>query len=256
MRKSLKYVYALVVYFFMYFPLLLTIVFSFNASRFATSWKGFTLVWYDKMLSNTMLVSSAWNSIILASTAATIASLLGTVTAIAMHRYHFKGKSVVSASLYILVMSPEIIMAISMTMMFLLLGIPLGFYTMLISHVTFCLPFVAITVMSRLAGFNKHIIEAASDLGAEESSILSKIILPMIFPAVLSGWLMSFTLSLDDVIISFFVSGGPTFEILPLRIYSMVKSGVKPDVNALCAVMFAVTSVIVWSSYFFMRRKK
>lgn len=256
MTKTLKTLFTTIVYFFMYFPIFVTIVFSFNSYRFATRWEHFTFAWYVKMLSNDSLMRSAWNSIILATSSATIAVVFGTITAIAMHRYHFKGKKMVSTSLYVLVMSPEIIMAISMTMMFLILGIPLGFYTMLISHVTFCLPFVAITVLSRLNGFNKHIIEAANDLGAEEADILGKIILPMLFPAIMAGWLMSFTLSLDDVIISFFVSGGASFEILPLKIFSMVKSGVKPDVNALCAVMFAITSLVVWGSYFMVRRKK
>ena len=146
-------------------------------------------------------------------------------------------------------------MAISLVMLFVILGIPLGFTTLLLSHTVFCFPFVTMTVLARLKGFNKHIVEAAADLGASEVNIVRYVLIPLLLPAILAGWLMSFTLSIDDVIISFFVNG-PSYEILPLKIYSMVRTGVKPDVNALCSVMFTLTFAVVMTSYYLVKDKK
>ncbi|MBJ3960193.1 ABC transporter permease subunit, partial [Salmonella enterica subsp. enterica serovar Typhimurium] len=151
-------------------------------------------------------------------------------------------------------MSPDIVMAISLLALFLVLGAQLGFFTLLIAHITFCLPFVVVTVYSRLNGFDVKMLEAAKDLGASEWVILKQIILPLAKPAVAAGWLLSFTLSLDDVIISSFVTG-PTYEILPLKIYSMVKVGISPEVNALATVMLIVSLVLVVISQLLAREK-
>ena len=151
-------------------------------------------------------------------------------------------------------MSPDIVMAISLLAIFLVIGFELGFFTLLISHITFCLPFVVVTVYSRLKGFDVKMLEAARDLGASEWVILKQIILPLAKPAVAAGWLLSFTLSLDDVIISSFVTG-PTYEILPLKIYSMVKVGISPEVNALATVMLIVSLALVVLSQLLAREK-
>ncbi|CAE6942869.1 Spermidine putrescine ABC transporter [Vibrio sp. B1REV9] len=151
-------------------------------------------------------------------------------------------------------MSPDIVMAISLLALFLVLGAQLGFFTLLIAHITFCLPFVVVTVYSRLNGFDVKMLEAAKDLGASEWVILKQIILPLAKPAVAAGWLLSFTLSLDDVIISSFVTG-PTYEILPLKIYSMVKVGISPEVNALATVMLIVSLTLVVISQLLAREK-
>jgi spermidine/putrescine transport system permease protein len=151
-------------------------------------------------------------------------------------------------------MSPDIVMAISLLALFLVLGAKLGFMTLLIAHITFCLPFVVVTVFSRLNGFDVKMLEAAKDLGASEWVILKKIILPLAKPAVAAGWLLSLTLSLDDVIISSFVTG-PTYEILPLKIYSMVKVGISPEVNALATVMLVVSLVLVVTSQLLAKEK-
>jgi spermidine/putrescine transport system permease protein len=156
--------------------------------------------------------------------------------------------------IYILILSPEIVMGISLLILFVLVGVKLGFFSLLIAHITFCLPFVVVTVLSRLSGFDRSIIEAAKDLGASGFYTFTHIILPSIAPAVVAGFLLSFTLSLDDVIISFFVSG-VEFEILPVKIFSMVRLGVKPEINALCAIMFVLTIVIVWISQFLLKEK-
>jgi spermidine/putrescine transport system permease protein len=154
----------------------------------------------------------------------------------------------------VVMMSPDIVMAISLLALFLVLGAQLGFFTLLIAHITFCLPFVVVTVYSRLNGFDVKMLEAAKDLGASEWVILKQIILPLAKPAVAAGWLLSFTLSLDDVIISSFVTG-PTYEILPLKIYSMVKVGISPEVNALATVMLIVSLILVVASQLLAREK-
>ena len=156
--------------------------------------------------------------------------------------------------LFVVMMSPDIVMAISLLALFLVLGAQLGFFTLLIAHITFCLPFVVVTVYSRLNGFDVKMLEAAKDLGAGEWVILKKIILPLAKPAVAAGWLLSFTLSLDDVIISSFVTG-PTYEILPLKIYSMVKVGISPEVNALATVMLVVSLLLVIASQLVAKEK-
>jgi len=154
--------------------------------------------------------------------------------------------------LFVVMMSPDIVMAISLLVLFMLLGISLGFWSLLFSHITFCLPFVVITVYSRLKGFDVRMLEAAKDLGASETTILRKIILPLAMPAVAAGWLLSFTLSMDDVVVSSFVTG-PTFEILPLKIYSMVKVGVSPEVNALATILMLLSLLLVAGSQWLLR---
>ncbi|MDF4534172.1 spermidine/putrescine ABC transporter permease PotC, partial [Vibrio parahaemolyticus] len=195
-----------------------------------------------------------WHSINVAVFSATAATLIGSLTAVALFRYQFKGKKVVSGMLFVVMMSPDIVMAISLLALFLVMGAKLGFFTLLIAHITFCLPFVVVTVYTRLNGFDVKMLEAAKDLGAGEWVILKKIILPLAKPAVAAGWLLSFTLSLDDVIISSFVTG-PTYEILPLKIYSMVKVGISPEVNALATVMLVVSLVLVVASQLLAREK-
>jgi spermidine/putrescine transport system permease protein len=200
-------------------------------------------------------MDAALNTLMVATLAATFASALGTLAALVLHRYRFPGRKVLHGSIFVLTVSPDIVMGIAMLMFFIAAKIELGFLTLLIAHITLCLPFVAVTVLARLAEFDENIIEAAKDLGATESRAFRHIILPMIMPAVAAGWLLSFTLSMDDVLISFFVTG-PTFEILPLKIYSMVRLGVKPDINALSAVMFTLTVVLVLAAHALTRTRR
>jgi spermidine/putrescine transport system permease protein len=155
---------------------------------------------------------------------------------------------------YVLAISPDIIMGISLLILFNLINLNLGFYSLLLAHITLNLPFVIIIVIARLKTFNKNLINAARDLGAGEWAIFTRIILPLILPSVISGWLLAFTLSLDDVVISFFVTG-PNFEVLPLTLFSMAHLGIKSEINALCTVIFAVTLVLIFTSHFIFRRK-
>jgi len=253
--KVLKRTYVTSVYLFLYLPLVILIIYSFNSSKYSTNWKGFTLKWYAKLFDNTMLLDAMGNSLIIAGISATVATCIGTLAAVVFYRYRFIGRKVLYSLIYVVMMSPDIVMGISLLMFFILLGMNIGFATLLLSHITFCLPFVVVTVYSRISGFDPRVIEASKDLGAGEFQTFRYIILPMIMPAVISGWLLSFTLSLDDVIVSFFVTG-PSFEILPLKIYSMVRLGVKPEINALSTVLFLFTLISVSISQLLIKERK
>ncbi|KGY11228.1 spermidine/putrescine ABC transporter permease [Vibrio tubiashii] len=254
MGRTVRFGFMTLVYAFLYLPIVVLIVNSFNANKFGMKWGGFTTKWYETLVNNDSLMQAAWHSINVAVFSATAATIIGSLTAVALFRYSFKGKSAVNGMLFVVMMSPDIVMAISLLALFLVLGAQLGFFTLLIAHITFCLPFVVVTVYSRLNGFDVKMLEAAKDLAASEWVILKQIILPLAKPAVAAGWLLSFTLSLDDVIISSFVTG-PTYEILPLKIYSMVKVGISPEVNALATVMLIVSLVLVIASQLLAREK-
>ncbi|MEZ9628947.1 spermidine/putrescine ABC transporter permease PotC [Vibrio breoganii] len=254
MGRTLRFSFMTLVYAFLYLPIIVLIANSFNASKFGMKWGGFTIKWYESLLNNDSLMQAAWHSLNIAVFSATAATIIGSLTAVALFRYQFKGKRAVNGMLFVVMMSPDIVMAISLLALFLVIGAQLGFFTLLIAHITFCLPFVVVTVYSRLNGFDVKMLEAAKDLGAGEWVILKQIILPLAMPAVAAGWLLSFTLSLDDVIISSFVTG-PAYEILPLKIYSMVKVGISPEVNALATVMLIVSLILVIISQLLAREK-
>lgn len=253
MPKISKIIYAFLIYTFFYTPIVILTFYSFNNSAFSLLWHGFTWQWYVQLWNDSDLQLVTIHSLIVGVLAASIATLLGTIAAVSLYRYQFYGKKLLHSLIFILIVSPDIVMGISLLILFSALKVTLGFWTLLLSHITFCLPFVAVTVYSRLTGFDKNIFEAARDLGAKEFTIFSKIIVPLLWPAIIAGWLLSFTLSLDDVIISFFVTG-PDFNILPLQIYSMVRLGVKPEINALCTVLFTLTLFIVCVSQLMLRR--
>ena len=247
MRTGLKRIYVFLVYAFFYVPLLVVFLYSFNHNKYTTNWGGFSLRWYETLANNTAILDAALNSLLVAVSAASLATLLGTLTAVSVKRYRFPGKRAIYVGVVMLTVAPDIVMGISLLIMFIALKMNLGFVTLLLAHTTLCAPFVAVTVLSRLAEFDEHLIEAARDLGASETRAFLHVLLPMAAPAIAAGWLLSFTLSMDDVLISTFTTG-PSFEVLPVKIYSMVKLGVKPDVNALSAIMFAATLIIVLSA--------
>lgn len=255
MNKLLKISYLAAIFLFLYFPIAILIIFSFNDSPFSLIWHGFSLNWYHELFHDVSLLSVSMNSLLVAVLAASSATLLGTLSAICLYRYRFHGKKLLHLLLFFLVVSPDIVMGISLLIFFTAIHVNLGFWTLLISHTTFCIPFVAINIYTRITDLDKNIFEAARDLGAKETIIIAKIIVPLLLPAIITGWLLSFTLSLDDVIISFFVTG-PEFPILPLRIYSLVRLGVKPELNALCSTMFAITLLFVLISQLLTRKSK
>lgn len=240
-RSWLHGAYLGTIYLFLYCPLFILVVYSFNNTHYSLLWQGFTWNWYQELFDDASLWLATWHSFFLGITAASIATLIGMITAVSLYRYQFIGKKMLNSLIFILILSPEIVTGASLLILFaLILQLPLGFWTLLFSHIAFCIPFVIVTVFSRLVSFDKNIFEAAKDLGATDWQILKRIIVPLLWPALVAAWLLSFTLSLDDVIISYFVAG-PEFEILPLKIYSMVRSGIKPEINALCTVLFGTT---------------
>ena len=244
MSRLLRNIFMFVVYAYLYIPIIILVTNSFNEDRYGLSWKGFSWNWYERLFNNDTLIQAAFHSVTIAFFAATLATIVGGLTAIALYRYRFRGKQAVSGMLFIVMMSPDIVMAVSLLALFMVVGISLGFWSLLLAHVTFCLPFVTVTIFSRLIGLDARMLEAAKDSGASEVPILRKIILPLALPAVVSGWLLSFTISLDDVVVSSFVSG-VSYEILPLRIFSLVKTGVTPEVNALATIMIVLSLGLV-----------
>lgn len=236
--------YTFLVYAFFYVPLLVMFLYSFNDNKYTTRWGGFTFKWYETLFNNNAILDAAFNSLLVAVCASTLATLLGLLAAVSVKRYRFAGRRALYVGILLLTASPDIVMGISLLIMFIAMNLHLGFLTLLVAHTALCAPFVTLTVLARLAEFDEQLIEAARDLGASEARALWHVLLPLTAPAVAAGWLLSFSLSMDDVLISTFVTG-PTFEVLPVRIYSMVKLGVKPDVNALSAVMFVLTLCLV-----------
>jgi len=243
-KKTLRYLYLACVYLFLYIPILILVIYSFNDSKYSTNWQGFTLSWYTQLIADGPLMEAFVNSLVIAFASSVSATILGTLGAFAFYRYRFPGRKVMYTFIYIVMMSPDIVMGISLLMFFIILGMETGALTLLLAHITFCLPFVVVTVFSRISGFDRNIIDVAKDLGATELQMFRHIMLPMLMPAIIAGWLLSFTLSLDDVVVSFFTTG-PYFEILPLKIYSMVRLGIKPEINALSAVMFLLSLITV-----------
>lgn len=246
MRRVFNSLFMFLVYAYLYIPIIILIINSFNADRYGLSWKGFSFNWYERLLNNDTLIQAAVNSVSIAFCAATLSTIIGALTSIALYRYQFRGKQMVGGMLFVVMMSPDIVMAVSLLALFMLVGMSLGFWSLLFAHITFCLPYVVITVSSRLKDFDGKMLEAAKDLGASEFTILRKIILPLLLPAIISGWLLSFTISLDDVVVSSFVTSA-SYEVLPLKIFSLVKTGVTPEINALATLMiiFSLTLVIL-----------
>ena len=253
--RLLKFSFISSIFIFLYTPIAILVVNSFNDSKYGYEWKGFTWKWYEKLFENEALTQAFFNSLLVAVLAASAATIIGTLMALALYRYKFPLKGTASGLLFVLMMSPDIVLAITFLVIFIALGIELGFWSLLISHITFCLPFVVITVYAQLKGFDKYLLEAAQDLGASESRIFRSIILPLISPAIIAGWLLSFTLSLDDVIISSFVTG-PSFEVLPIRVFSMVKVGVSPEVNVLAALLLVISLTLVTVASLLIRKDK
>ncbi|OGT64734.1 MAG: spermidine/putrescine ABC transporter permease PotC [Gammaproteobacteria bacterium RIFCSPHIGHO2_12_FULL_45_9] len=246
--------YLSLMYAFLYIPILVIIAFSFNDASRSLIWHGLTTHWYHVLIQDQDLIHIAGNSLTVAILSSTCATLLGALASVTLYRYRFFGKTALHSLLFVLVIVPDIVVGIALLLLYHALHIPLGFWSLLIAHITFSLPFVFLTAFARLNGLNRHLIEAARDLGAKEHTIFFRIFMPLLKPALIAGWLLCFTLSLDDVIISYFVTG-PTFEILPLRIYAMVHLGVSPEINALCTLLFGLTLILVLLSHFFLRKK-
>ncbi|MBA3660109.1 MAG: spermidine/putrescine ABC transporter permease PotC [Gammaproteobacteria bacterium] len=255
-KKSLPAsIYLGIIFLFFYLPILVLIIYSFNDAQYSLVWKGFTWKWYQELFADRDLWIATGHSFLLGTLAASTATFIGLLAAISIYRYRFYGRNALNALVFILILTPEIVMGAALLILFMVMHLPLGFTSLLMAHISFCIPFVIVTLLSRLVSFDKNIFEAAHDLGANDWGIFLRILLPMLSPAILASWLLAFTLSLDDVIISFFVAG-PEFQILPLRIYSMVRAGIKPEINALCSVLFIITLFLIVLSQLALRKEK
>ncbi len=236
--------YAGFFYIFLYAPILLLILFSFNASRFPTNWTGFTFDWYVKLFDNQAVAIALRNSLIVSITSTVISTIIGTMVSVAMERYRFPAKTPFDAVLFLPIIIPDIAMAIMLLAFFVLAKFQLGLKTIIISHVAFNISFVAVIVRARMASISSTLEEAANDLYANEWQAFWRVTFPLLLPGILGGALFAFTLSLDDYVITFFTSG-PGSTTLPVRIYSMVKRGITPETNALSTLMLLVSSLLV-----------
>ena len=236
-------------FFFLYIPIVLLIIFSFNESKLVTVWGGFSTKWYGELLQNEGLLNAAWVTLRVALLSSTIAIVLGTASAITLSRFgRFRGRTLFSGMIYAPLVMPEVITGLSLLLMFVAISLDRGFITVTIAHITFSMCYVAVVVQSRLASFDRSIEEAAMDLGCTPGKTFFYITLPVISPAIVSGWLLSFTLSLDDLVIASFTTG-PGATTLPMKIYSQVRLGVTPEINAVSTILVGIvaTGVLIAS---------
>ena len=249
--------YGLLGYLFLYLPIIILVIFSFNASRSVAQWSGFSTEWYREMVQDDQVILALWNSLFLAVISTVISTILGTLAALAMERYRFAGQLGIDALLYLPIIIPDIAMAIMLLLFFNLSGI--GFepwrvelfglrfavpYSVIIGHVAFNISFVTVVVRARLAHMDRTLEEAAQDLYADTKRTFWRVTLPMLMPGILGGALLAFTLSLDDFVITFFTSGAG-FNTLPVRVFAMIKRGVTPQINAVSTMMLAFSLLLV-----------
>ncbi|GAB4357188.1 MAG: ABC transporter permease subunit [Oricola sp.] len=232
---------------FLYLPIILLVIYSFNESRLVTVWAGFSTKWYVQLFHNESILDAAWVTLRVGLISATVATVLGTLAAVALVRYtRFRGRTLFTGMVYAPLVMPEVITGLSLLLLFVSINFARGFWTVTLAHITFSLCFVAVVVQSRLVSFDRSLEEAAQDLGCPPFQAFMKVTLPVIFPAVISGWMLAFTLSLDDLVIASFTSG-PGATTLPMKIYSQVRLGVTPEINAVCTILIAIvtTGVLV-----------
>ncbi len=241
---------------FLYLPIVLLIIYSFNDSRLVTIWGGFSTRWYASLLGNRQLLDAAWVTLRVALVTATVATVLGTCAALALARMgRFRGRTLFAGLVYAPLVMPEVITGLSLLLLFVAIGLERGFWTVTLAHITFTMCFVAVVVQARLVTFDRSLEEAAMDLGATPARTFFLVTLPIIFPAVAAGFMLAFTLSLDDLVIASFTSG-PGATTLPIRIYSQVRLGVTPEINAVCALFIAIVTVIVLAASIVTKRQE
>lgn len=237
------------VFAFLYLPIGVLVAYSFNTSRLNILWEGFTLKWYEQVWTHAPLMRALKNSLIVAGATTAISVVLGTSGAWVLHRHRFGGANLVRTLVGVPLMMPEIVMGVSLLVMFATLAVPLGFTTLIVAHVTFCFPFVLLAVQARLAGLDPALEEAALDLGATPLRAFWLVIVPALRPAIAAGALMAFTLSMDEVIVTYFTAS-PASATLPLRIFGMAKVGLNPMLNALSAMLILATiAVVLFAEY-------
>lgn len=247
--------WTLLVFAFLYIPILLLIIFSFNSSRLNIRWEGFSLKWYAALLENAQLLGAFKNSLIVALATTLLATSLGTIGGWMLYRYRFPFRRTIGLLIFIPMVMPEVLMGVSLLAEFVhLLRIPLGHLTLIIAHTTFCFPFVLVGIQARLQGLDPFLEEAAMDLGATPTQAFRLVIIPYLMPSIVAGALMSFTLSLDEYIVSVFTTGAHS-QTLPLKVYGMAKVGLNPQLNALSTIFVIATILLVLLSELLTRRK-
>ena len=253
-NKYLKNLFIFLVFFFLYLPIMVLIVYSFNSSSMNILFENFTFNWYIDLFKNNDLIMSFVNTMIVAVISTVISTIIGTISAYALYKYNFLFQKLINSLIYIPIVIPEIVLGISLLSIYTLMKLELGMFTIILSHIAFSIPFVIVSVRSALTRETIYYEEAAKDLGASNFSIFKDIIIPIILPGIVSGATLAFTLSLDDVVISYFTAG-PGSNTLPLYIYSMIKTGITPDVNALTTIMLIITFIILTSIAIIQSRK-
>lgn len=252
-KSRLAPCYVALVILLLYLPILVVIAYSFNTSKLF-EWRGFTLDWYVSLLHNQNIIKAFQNSLVLAGLSCLLAVLLGTLGAVCLWQRKFRGRGILENVSMIPIIVPEIILGMTYFAFFNFLGIPLGMLTMVLAHAAFCVPYVFINVKTRLLELDKSLMEAAQDLGASPQRTFFDITLPLILPSIFSGAMLAFAMSMDDVVISFFTTGAQT-NTLPLQVYSMLKMGVTPEINALCTLMLGAVFLCVALFHLFSVRK-
>lgn len=245
--------WTVLVLLFFYVPIAILIAFSFNESRLNIEWTGFTTEWYAKMWNDRVLMRAAQNSVIVAAASTTLSVLLGTAGAWLLYRYRYKAAGLIETLVFLPMIVPEVIFGVSLLILFVTLEMQLGYTTIVISHVTFCFPFVMAAVQARLAGLDPSLEEAALDLGATPLQAFFKVLVPFLMPAILSGALMAFTLSLDDLIVTYFTASART-QTLPIVIFGKVKKGLDPSLNAISTVLILITVMALFLTEALRRR--
>lgn len=252
--QKLLGVWTILIMVFFYVPIIILVAYSFNSSRLNVLWEGFTLKWYSAIWQDAVLVHSLYNSLYVAVISTAVAVVLGTGGAWLLYRYRFPGVRLLNTLVFIPMIIPEVIMGVSLLIFFVAVQLELGYATIIISHVTFCFPFVMVAVQARLAGLDPSLEEAAQDLGATPFQAFRKILVPYLAPAIISGALMSFTLSLDELIVTYFTASAGT-RTLPLEIFGRVKKGLDPTLNAISTVFILSTVVLVVATELLKKRE-
>ena len=239
---------------FLFLPIIILVIFSFNTDEMNVVFEGFTLEWYQKLFTNSSLIEAFLNTLIIAVSSTFVATVLGTLSAVGFRKFNFFGEKIISKLIYIPIVIPEIVLGIALLSVYALTGFQLGFWTVLIAHITFSTPFVIVNVRATLDALPRDVEAAAEDLGASKWQTFFRVTLPLIKPGIVSGALLAFTLSLDDVVVSYFTAG-PGTNTLPLYIYSNIKTGISPDVNALTTLMLIATIIILLISFHLQTRR-
>ncbi|MFB2922680.1 ABC transporter permease [Aerosakkonema funiforme] len=242
---SWQALFSLLMYFFMYLPILVLAFYSFNKSRYSANWEGFTLDWYQKLFNDDRIIAALQNSLIVAFCAVGISAVIGTLMAVGLARYRFPGRTLYMGISYLPLIIPDIAIAVATLVFLAVIQVRLSLWTIVAAHVVFCLAYVGVVVSTRLADLDPHLEEAALDLGATPAQAFIKVLLPQLMPGIISGCLLAFVLSLDDFLIASFTAGSGA-NTLPMEIFSRIRTGVRPDINALSVVLMVVSGVVAF----------